>query len=249
MDGSQQFLIFLVVGFVAQIIDGSLGMAYGVSASSFLLTFGIPPAVASSSVHAAETFTTFVSGLSHWRLGNVDWSLVKKLAIPGVLGGITGAYVLTSIDGNVIKPWISAYLLLMGLRILFKAFRNLPVEASLRAHPSLLGLAGGFMDAIGGGGWGPVVTTTLLADGHPPRMTIGSVNLTEFFVTFSQSITFILTIGLTLWPVIAGLVLGGVAAAPLGALAARKIPARAMLILVGLTIILLSLRSIVLAVK
>lgn len=247
MEGNSQFLIFLVVGFIAQIIDGSLGMAYGVSASSFLLTFGIPPAVASSSVHAAETFTTFVSGISHWRLGNVDWALVKRLAIPGVLGGVSGAYLLTNINGDILKPWISAYLLLMGLRILFKAFRNLPVEASLRAHPSVLGLVGGFMDAIGGGGWGPVVTTTLLADGHEPRMTIGSVNLTEFFVTFSQSITFILTIGLTLWPVIAGLVLGGVAAAPLGALAARKIPARAMLILVGLTIIILSVRTIVLS--
>lgn len=247
MESNQQFLIFLVVGFVAQIIDGSLGMAYGVSASSFLLTFGVPPAIASSSVHAAETFTTFVSGLSHWRLGNVDWALVKKLAIPGVLGGVSGAYLLTNINGDFIKPWISAYLLLMGLRILFKAFRNLPVEARLRAHPSLLGLAGGFMDAVGGGGWGPVVTTTLLAEGHEPRMTIGSVNLTEFFVTFSQSITFILTIGLTLWPVIAGLVLGGVVAAPLGALAARRIPARAMLILVGLTIIILSLRTIVLS--
>jgi hypothetical protein len=247
MESSQQFYIFLAIGFIAQIIDGSLGMAYGVSASSFLLTFGIDPAVASSSVHAAETFTTFVSGLSHWRLGNVDWSLVRKLAVPGVLGGVTGAYLLTSIDGTIIKPWISAYLLLMGLRILFKAFRNLPMEASLGAHPSVLGLAGGFMDAIGGGGWGPVVTTTLLAGGHSPRQTIGSVNLTEFFVTFSQSVTFVLTIGLTLWPVIAGLVLGGVVAAPLGALAARKIPARAMLILVGLTIILLSVRTIVLS--
>ncbi|TAK14379.1 MAG: sulfite exporter TauE/SafE family protein [Anaerolineae bacterium] len=247
MEGNQQFLFFIVVGFVAQIIDGSLGMAYGVSASSFLLTFGIPPAVASASVHAAETFTTFVSGLSHWRLGNVNWALVKRLAIPGVLGGVSGAYLLTNINGDILKPWISAYLLLMGLRILFKAFRNLPVEASLRAHPSVLGLFGGFLDAVGGGGWGPVVTTTLLADGHEPRMTIGSVNLTEFFVTFSQSITFILTIGLTLWPVITGLVLGGVVAAPLGALAARKIPARAMLILVGLTIIILSVRTIVLS--
>ena len=171
-------LLYVLVGFVAQMIDGALGMAYGVSSNTFLLSVGIPPAAASASVHMAEGVTTGISGLSHWRLGNIDWNLVKRLALPGVLGGIAGAYLLTSIDGNVLKPFISAYLLIMGVIILIKAF-NGKHEPKETKHLGILGIIGGFFDAIGGGGWGPIVTTTLVARGKHPRYAIGSVNFSE----------------------------------------------------------------------
>lgn len=238
-----ELLLFILVGFAAQLIDGSLGMAYGVSASTFLLTFGVSPAIASASVHTAEVFTTAVSGFSHFKLGNVDKELIKRLAIPGVIGGVFGAYVLVNVNGDVIKPYISAYLLIMGLRILWKVIRKSP-EKHEHKHLSLLALAGGTFDAIGGGGWGPIVTTTLIARGSNPRQTIGSVNLTEFFVTFAEAVTFLLTIGISNWQVIVGLIIGGVIAAPLGAFMAKRVPARAMMALVGILICFLSLRTI-----
>ncbi len=243
-------LLYVVVGFVAQIIDGALGMAYGVSSNTFLLSVGVPPAIASASVHVAETCTTAVSGISHWRLGNVDKELFKKLIIPGVLGAILGAYILTQIDGNVIKPYISAYLLVMGFLILVKALRSDQQDRRVNDHISILGVIGGFFDAIGGGGWGPIVTTTLVARGNNPRFTIGSVNLSEFFVTFSQSVVFICTLSsdlLSNWPVIIGLLVGGVIAAPFAALVTKKLPVRVLMGLVGLLIIGLSIRTIVLA--
>ena len=179
--------LFIFVGFIAQVIDGSLGMAYGVSANSFLLTIGLQPAVASASVHASEVVTTLVSGLSHWKFGNVDKRMVLRLLIPGVIGGGLGAYVLTRLDGGLIKPFIAIYLLIMGIRILYKAFRPTP-EHEREPKTGLLvalGLVGGSCDAIGGGGWGPVVTSTLISTGHSPRKSIGSVNFSEFFVTLN----------------------------------------------------------------
>jgi uncharacterized membrane protein YfcA len=239
------FLGFFIVGFLAQVIDGALGMAYGVSSNSFLLGLGVPPAAASASVHTAEVFTTAVSGLSHWRLGNVDKEIIKRLALMGVVGGVLGAYVLSNIDGGVIKPWIAIYLLAMGIRILFKAFRPANgISKVLRQRLPILGLFGGFLDAIGGGGWGPVVTTTMLANGEPPRKTIGSVNLTEFFVTFAEAVTFLLTLGTFDWPVVVGLLLGGGLAAPVGAFLTKKIPTRTMLLIVGLVVIFLQLRTL-----
>jgi uncharacterized membrane protein YfcA len=239
------FLGFFIVGFLAQVIDGALGMAYGVSSNSFLLGLGVPPAAASASVHTAEVFTTAVSGFSHWRLGNVDKEIIKRLALMGVVGGVLGAYVLSNIDGGVIKPWIAIYLLAMGIRILFKAFRPANgISKVLRQRLPILGLFGGFLDAIGGGGWGPVVTTTMLANGEPPRKTIGSVNLTEFFVTFAEAVTFLLTLGTFDWPVVVGLLLGGGLAAPVGALLTKKIPTRTMLLIVGLVVIFLQLRTL-----
>jgi len=172
-------LLYMLVGFLAQTIDGALGMAYGVSSNTFLLSVGIPPAAASASVHMAEVVTTGISGFAHWRLGNVDWKLVKRLLFPGVIGGVAGAYLLTAIDGDAIKPWIAAYLLIMGGVIIYKAFTSQPRNKPDEYHGpniSWLGLFGGFCDAIGGGGWGPVVTSTLVARGKYPRMTIGSVN-------------------------------------------------------------------------
>jgi uncharacterized membrane protein YfcA len=239
-------LIYVAVGFLAQMIDGALGMAYGVSSNTFLLSMGIPPAAASAAVHTAEVFTTGVSGVSHWRLGNLDWKLIKRLLVPGVLGGVTGAYLLTSIDGNVLKPYVSGYLLIMGGVILYKAFtHNGDGEGKEVKQVGLLGLIGGFFDALGGGGWGPIVTTTLVAGGKHPRYAIGSVNFSEFFVTLAQSITFILTLGfLQYWQIILGLLVGGVIAAPLAARLVKKLPVRTLMILVGILIILLSIRTI-----
>jgi uncharacterized membrane protein YfcA len=243
-------LVFVVVGFIAQLIDGALGMAYGVSSNTFLLSIGIPPAAASASVHMAECVTTAISGASHWKLGNIDKVLIKRLAIPGVLGGIVGAYVLTSINGNAIKPYVSGYLILMGFIILAKAVRRNHVHREVRTHLVPLGLVGGLFDAIGGGGWGPIVTTTLVARGNCPRFAIGSVNFSEFFVTFAQSVTFLLTLGvLHTWRIILGLLVGGALAAPLAALAARKIPTRILMAMVGILIIVLSARTIVLTLR
>jgi len=242
-------LLYVLVGFVAQMIDGALGMAYGVSSNTFLLSIGVSPAAASASVHMAEVFTTGVSGFSHWKLGNIDWKLVKKLAIPGVLGGISGAYLLTSIDGNVLKPYISAYLLIMGVIILIKAF-NGKHEPQETKHLGILGAIGGFFDAVGGGGWGPIVTTTLVARGKDPRYAIGSVNFSEFFVTFAESVTFMLTLSfLGYWQIILGLLVGGVIAAPMAAVVARKLPVRALMVMVGVLIIGLSIRTIVMAIN
>ena len=238
-------ILFAIVGFIAQLIDGALGMAYGVSSTTFLLTLGVAPAIASASVHTAEVFTTLVSGLSHLKLGNVDRALFKRLVIPGVLGGITGAYVLTTIPGKTIKPLVSLYLLAMGVMILIKAFGR-PRESEVRTKLIPLGLVGGFFDAVGGGGWGPIVTSTVVARGHNPRLTIGSVNTSEFFVTLAEAVTFILTIGLVDWRVIVGLIAGGVVAAPLATYVCKRLPAKALMVIVGVVIIGLSIRTLIL---
>jgi uncharacterized membrane protein YfcA len=240
------FFVLVLVGFLAQLIDGSLGMAYGVSSNSFLLAVGVPPAAASAAVHTAEIFTTAVSGFSHWKIGNVDWKFVWGLLIPGVIGAALGAYVLTSVDGSVIKPYIAIYLLIMGVRILIKAFTYSHGHGR-DPKPALLiplGLVGGTMDALGGGGWGPIVTSTLISTGHTPSKTIGSVNFSEFFITMTAAITFIITIGLSHLNIIAGLLLGGVLAAPLGALLTKKISPKIIMIIVGALIILLQLRTL-----
>jgi len=239
-----QFLLYLLIGFFAQIIDGSLGMAYGVSANSFLLSTGVSPAAASASVHIAEVFTTLASGLSHLRFKNVDWKIIKSLIIPGVLGGIVGAYLLINFPADVIKPFISIYLLIMGIRIFVKAFNHVPGIQFKGFHYTILGLFGGFFDAAGGGGWGPIVTSTLLSRSETPRKVIGSVNISEFFVTFAEAITFIAMIGMAPWSIVLGLISGGVIAAPLAAFMTSKIPTKAMLIIIGSVIILLQIRTI-----
>ncbi|MBC7224318.1 MAG: sulfite exporter TauE/SafE family protein [Anaerolineae bacterium] len=219
------------------------------------LGLGVPaitPAVASASVHAAEIFTTAMSGLSHLRFGNVEKGLFRRLVIPGVIGGVLGAYVLTTLPSDVIKPVVALYLMAMGLVILRKALGWGREEAPHLPNRLVvpLGTIGGFFDAIGGGGWGPIVTSTLVARGKHPRFAVGSVNLAEFFVTLAESVTFVLTIGQGLaqmgW-VILGLIIGGVMAAPLAAYVCRKLPTRTLMIIVGLVIIVLSLRTICLA--
>jgi uncharacterized protein len=239
------FILFVVVGFAAQMVDGALGMAYGLTGTSVLLSFGIAPATASASVHAAEVFTTGLSGLSHWRFGNVRWSLVLRLAVPGMIGGAIGAYLLTMIPEQVVRPLVSAYLVVMGAWILLKALRKSPRSVDAPRWTGLLGLGGGFLDAIGGGGWGPLVTSTLLGHGTAPRHTIGSVNFTEFFVSLTISVTFLGTIGLELWPIITGLIIGGALAAPLAAYVTARVPDVPLMILVAAVIVLLSVRNLI----
>jgi uncharacterized protein len=235
--------VFTLAGFVAQMIDGTLSMGYGVSATTLLLSLGVPPAAASASVHTAEVVATAFSAWNHWRAKNVIAAFVKKLLIPGVAGAVAGAYVLTAVPGEVIKPFVAAYLVVMGLVILWKAFRIRPAGES-QAHLVPLGLAGGFCDSVGGGGWGPIVAGTLLARGNTPRTTIGSVAFAEFFVTFAASATLLLTIGVTDWIPIAGLALGGAIASPFAARLTGRIPARPLMVIVGAVVILLSLRTI-----
>ena len=230
-------------------IDGCLGMAYGVSSTTFFLSLGVPPAIASACVHTSEVFTTAVSGIAHFKFGNVDRSILWRLVIPGVVGGVLGAYILTELPGGKIRPFVSIYLLIMGLMILFKVFKKIhKTRTKTRLVP--LGLAGGFFDAIGGGGWGPIVTTTLLANGNTPRFAIGSVNSAEFFVTIAESATFFATIGTLLiehWAKIAGLMIGGVLAAPLAAYVCKIVPTRVLMLLVGLLITGLSIRILYLS--
>ena len=242
---SRGFWTAAAVGLGAQIVDGALGMAYGVTSTTFLLSTGVPPAAASASVHVAEIFTTAFSGTAHWKLGNVDKALFKRLVIPGVIGGLIGAYVLTSIDGNVIKPFISLYLLLIGLYILSKVWRQLKIRTEPPTYVAPLAVTGGFVDAIGGGGWGPVVTTSLIGSGNDPRKTIGSVNAAEFFIAVSTGLSFTVLGGLTHWTVIAGLVFGGLFAAPLAAVLTRYAPTKVLLTIVGLLISSLSLYNLV----
>lgn len=235
------FVSGLIVGIVAQTVDGALGMAYGVTATTFLLSSGISPAVASGSVHIAEVFTTGASGLSHWKMGNINKKLFKSLIIPGVIGGVAGVFLITNIDGKIIKPWISGYLLIMGCYIFSKAFRKISFNSIIsgkKIYP--MALVGGFVDSVGGGGWGPVVTTTLLGSGHEPKRTIGSVNAAEFFLTIVTGFSFALLIGVTHWEVVAGLIIGGLSAAPIAAKITSKLPVKFLLVFVGTLIILTS---------
>ncbi len=233
---SRIFWSAVAVGFLAQVVDGALGMAYGVTATTFLLASGASPAAASASVHIAEIFTTGVSGISHAKFGNVDKHLFTRLLVPGILGGILGAVLVTQIDGAVFKPFISAYLILLGLYILSKAFRQLRIRTEAPKHVGKLALFGGFVDAAGGGGWGPVVTTTLIGTGNDPRTTIGSVNFAEFFLTVTSAAVFAMLMETDTWPLIVGLVFGGLFAAPFAAVLCKKFHARTLLILVGVLI-------------
>lgn len=239
-----QFWLFCLAGFIAQIIDGALGMAYGVSCTTFLLQLGVPPAVASASVHTAEVFTTGVSGLSHLYMKNVDKKLFIRIALPGILGAMLGAFLLSNVlKGDVVKPFISVYLLVLGIIILIKSFKEpLFKEEIKRVEP--LGFLGGLLDAIGGGGWGPVVTSNIIHRGKTPKLTIGTVNTAEFFVTFSSTGVFLFFLGLEGWKTILGLILGGVVAAPIGAYLVRFIKPRTLMFLVGIVIIITSIYAI-----
>ena len=245
----KEFLLFCLAGFIAQIIDGTLGMAYGVSCSTILLQLGISPAVASASVHTAEVFTTGVSGLSHLYFKNVDKHLFIRLAIPGIIGAMLGAFLLAKIlDGNVVKPFVAAYLLILGILILIKSIRE-PLFKDEIKRVAPLGFFGGLLDAIGGGGWGPVVTSNIIHRGKTPQMTIGTVNTAEFFVAFFSTGVFLFFLGLEGWKIILGLILGGVLAAPVGPYLIKFIRPRALMFIVGIFIILTSCYTIYLSYK
>jgi hypothetical protein len=246
---NNDFLWFMLGGFIAQLIDGALGMAYGVSATTFLLSFGVSPAVASMSVHASEIFTSGVSGLMHLKFGNVNSKLFKVIVLPGVLGSILGAYILTEFESynSIIKPIVGCYTLILGIVIIIKVIKKHQKRKKLK-RVGWLATAGGFLDAIGGGGWGPVVSSTLIARGKNPRLVIGSVNLAEFFVSLASSFTFFTLIGGSGWQTILGLILGGVVAAPIAAHFSKKLNVKAMMILVGTIVIIVSLRIIYMAI-
>ncbi|ULR43006.1 sulfite exporter TauE/SafE family protein [Rhizobium sp. K102] len=234
---TSDIFFFIAVGFCAQIVDGALGMAFGVLSTTSLLAFGVPAANASAMTHVTEMFTTAASGLSHAYHRNIDWRLVARLAPAGMIGGAIGAYLLANVDGRVIEPFVSAYLIAIGLLILYKAFRP-PGRREVRdwAVPPV-GLCGGILDAIGGGGWGPVVTSTLVGRGHDLKRVIGSTNFTEFAVTLTISLTFILTLGWSELNSAIGLIIGGVVAAPFGAILVKRLPVRALMVAVSMIII------------
>lgn len=238
-----EFWPCVAAGFLAQTIDGALGMAYGVTASSLLLAFGVPPAATSATVHAAECFTTGASAVSHHAFDNIDRALFQRLLIPGIAGAVLGAYVLTSLPGEALKPYVALYLLIMGSIIVVKAFREFPPRA-VTTHLGPLGFVGALLDTLGGGGWGPVVASTLIVRGNHVRTTVGTVNAVEFFVTVAASATFLLTIGFSNWQMILALALGGVPAAPVGAWACKHLPVQRLMVLVGLLVIGLSLRTL-----
>ena len=242
---SKIFWSAMLVGLLAQIVDGALGMAYGITASSFLLASGASPALATGATHLAEVFTTGVSGVSHAKLGNVNRKLFLNLLIPGIIGVLLGAYIITSVDGKVIKPYVNVYLLLMGLYVLSKAFRRIALKTDVESKKvAPLAIFGGFMDTVGGGGWGPIVTTSLVGSGHNPRTTIGSVNFAEFFLTVTSATAFFALLDGEVWKIVAGLVIGGLFAAPFAAYATRHFQTKTLLILVGLLISCVSIYNL-----
>jgi uncharacterized protein len=234
-------LPFIAVGFAAQLVDGALGMAFGVISNTLLVAvLGVPPALASQRIHLVECFTTAVSGISHLVQGNIEKRLFFSLLIPGVVGGLLGAYVLTSLDAGVIKPFVLLYLSGIGIYLVVRGIFYPPKIKQARLTAPL-GLLGGFLDAAGGGGWGPVVTSNLLLQGEDPRKVVGTVNAVEFFLTITVSAAFIYHLGFAdLAGATLGILIGGLLAAPIGAWAAKHFPAKQMLILVGIVLTLTS---------
>jgi uncharacterized membrane protein YfcA len=233
-------LPFVAAGMAAQIVDGALGMAFGVISNTLLISLGVAPAAASAGVHTVETFTTCVSGLSHIAHRNVDWKLLARLALPGIVGAVLGAYVLTQIDAGTAKPFVLAYLAAIGLFLTWRGVRYPPHHKPARIVEPL-GFVGGFLDAAGGGGWGPVVTGNLLAQGAEPRRTIGTVNSAEFLVTLTSAITFVAALGwATFTAATLGLLIGGIIAAPLGAWLVKRISPKPLLVMVGILLTLTS---------
>jgi uncharacterized protein len=234
------YVILAAIGFVAQIVDGTLGMAFGVISTTALLSFGFAPAQASAIVHTAEIFTTGASAASHLWHRNVDWRIVIRLGGAGVLGAVLGAWILSNVDASAARPFVSAYLLAIGIFILLSAMRPPPPRDAPASWTAPVGFVAGFLDASGGGGWGPVATSTLVGSGHAPRMTVGSVNTTEFVVTVAAATTFFVELGATPWQELLALVIGGLLAAPLGGWSVKRIPPRLLMIAVGILVTLLA---------
>lgn len=243
MDIPSSFLLYAGIGFAAQLIDGALGMAYGVVTASLLLAFGLPPSLVSASVHSAEVAVTGVSGISHSLFGNVDRRLMWALAVPGVIGGIAGALLLSTVHWDWLRPLVALYLLGLGLLLLSRAWRR---TRGASTHRGLvpLGLVAGFLDAVTGGGWGSLTTSTLVAQHHEPRFAIGTAHAAKFFVSLTISLVFLLTLGFSHAQVVFGLMAGGVLAAPLGAWLVKRVRPRPLLLLVGLLVVGLSVRTL-----
>lgn len=242
---SHESWVFVLIGFLAQIVDGTLGMAFGVIVSSSLLAFGAQPAFASAAVHVAEIATTGISGLSHWWHGNIDWRLFTRLGAAGVLGGALGAYVLVDLlPRQLVRPLVTIYLFGMSILIFDRILRHKPRQA--RIPPIALGLGGGFLDAIGGGGWGPMVASSLIATGDEPRRSVGTANAAEFFVAASISAAFLATLDLAeIGRIVLALVFGGTAAAPFAGWLIRVMPPRVAMMLVAGIVLCLSIYNVV----
>ena len=247
-----ELLIFIAVGFFAQLVDGALGMAYGLISTTVLLSLGTPPAFASASVHAAEVVTTGLAGSSHVWHKNIDWQLFKRLAPAGVAGGIVGAYILTGLPETFLRVVVTIYLVGITLMITRRIIKSTKAQEGTKAQREqklptpVVGAGGGFLDAIGGGGWGPIVTSTLMARGDHPRSTIGSVSLAEFFLTVAISVTFVLALDFShYWQVVVGLIIGGACAAPLAGYLSRILAPRTLMTLVAIVISILSVYSMV----
>jgi hypothetical protein len=242
-------MLLFAVGFVAQLIDGALGMAYGVISNTAMLALGLPPAQASALVHTAEVFTTGASAASHIYHRNTDWRLVARLAAFGVLGAVLGAWILSNIEVGAARRFVYIYLLLMGIYILYKAARLQQPRQRPAAWTGPLGFVAGFLDASGGGGWGPLLTSTLIGSGHAPRQTVGSVNTTEFLVTVAAATTFFVELGAAPLQQLVPLILGGVLAAPFGGWAVKHISSRALMVAVGVLIVTISVFQLVRALR
>jgi len=241
------FLKSILLGFCAQLVGSSLGMAYSVTCSSVLLAMGIPPAMVSASVHSSEVMNRLVSGLSHFRFGNIDIPVFKQLAMYGMAGALCGAFVVTSVPVTILRPMVAAILLLMGMRILRMAvFTGPSAIKATRLGP--LGFAGGLVDVIGGGGWGPVVTSTLILRGNTAHVVVGSINFAKFFVAVVESSALLILLKCPQWTIIAGLITGGLFATPLAAWGCRRLPAQVLTLLVGLLVCGLSLRTMIKAI-
>lgn len=237
----------LLAGFLAQMVDGALGMGYGVTSATIMLSAGVNPAAISGSIHTAEMFASGASGYSHYKFGNVNKKLFKALLIPGVIGAILGAILLTKLGEThieYIRPILAVYTLFLGIRILISAFRKQRPQKKFKRYGALAG-AGGFLDSFGGGGWGPIVTTTLITKGRSPKYVIGSVSLTEFFVTLASAFTFFTMLGVSHWQTILGLVIGGFVAAPFAAKLAGRLPKKTSFILLGALVIFWSIKILI----
>ncbi len=243
-----RFYWMLLAGFFAEVVAGSMGMGYGVICTTILLVLNVPPPVISASIHSAESFTSAAGTVSHWQLGNVNKKLVKALAIPAVFGAVLGAITLTYVGeryAKMTKPFIAAYTMYLGFRILQNAFkRKLHHSEKKKTNITALGLIGGFIDSFGGGGWGPLVTGTFIKNGHTPRYVIGSSTVAKFILTVASAITFIFTVGIHHWNIVAGLLIGGIVTAPFSAMLTAKLPTKKMFIVVGVVVIIMGFITI-----
>jgi hypothetical protein len=242
------FYWMLLVGFSAEVVAGSMGMGYGVICTTILLVLNVPPTVISASIHSAESFTSAAGSVSHWQLGNINKKLVKSLAIPAIIGAVTGALLLTYVGerySKMTKPFIAFYTMYLGIKILQNAFRAKEGSQQMKkVNITRLGLIGGFIDSFGGGGWGPLVTGTFIKNGHTPRYVIGSSTFAKCILTVASAITFIFTIGIQHWNIVAGLLIGGIVTAPFSAMLTSKLPTKKMFIAVGVVVIFCSLITI-----